>query len=136
MIALTLPPYALWLGVSVEERPDGPLFRLDFAPDIVGRPGFVHGGALGGLLEIAAVGTLRHALAAEEQAPVAKPVSVGFDFMRGARERETWAAARIVRLGARIATVEARAWQDDPDRPVATARMTLLLDREPPDGPA
>lgn len=131
MTGLALPPYAEWLGVSAEETPDGPRFRLRFSNEVLGRPGFVHGGALGGLMEIAAVGTLRHALAAERPAPVAKPVSVSFDFMRGARERETVAEARIVRLGSRVATVEVHAWQDDRDRPVAAARMTLLLVRDP-----
>ena len=125
-----LPPYAHWLGVTAERDGGGaPLFRLAFTPIVAGRPGFVHGGALGGLLEIAALGTLLDRFADEPAPPRIKPISVSIDYLRGATEHETMAAATIVRLGKRIANVEARAWQDDPARIVAAARMTLMLRR-------
>ena len=124
-----LPPYARFLGISVESDGErGPLFRLPFDDVVVGRPGFLHGGAIAGLLEIAAVGTVLDALAGEEGASV-KPISVTVDFMRGGRQRETYASAIIARLGNRIANVEAFAWQDDRDRPIASARMNLMVRR-------
>jgi acyl-coenzyme A thioesterase PaaI-like protein len=49
------------------------------------------------------------------------------DFMRGGRERVTRAQGRVIRLGARIANVEAVVWQDERDRPVAAARMNFLI---------
>ena len=128
-MTLALPPYGEWLGLRVTQEGDELLFVLPFAETVIGRPRFVHGGALGGLLEIAAVGTLRAALAGETPPPRVRPVTVTFDFMRGGRERETFATARVNRLGARIANVEAFAWQDDRDRPIAAARMTLTIDR-------
>jgi uncharacterized protein (TIGR00369 family) len=88
----------------------------------------VHGGALSGLLEMAAVAALRHALAAEERAGARiKPVNVTVDFMRGGREKVTRAQGKVSRLGNRVANVEAFAWQDDPERPVAAARMNFLI---------
>lgn len=123
-----LPPYAHFLGITAElDEADAPLFRMPFGPKVIGRPGFLHGGALSGLLEIAAVGTLLHALAAEEAGARMKPINVTVDFMRGGRERETFAAARISRLGKRIANVEATAWQEDREKPIAGARMNLML---------
>jgi uncharacterized protein (TIGR00369 family) len=126
-----LPPYARWLGVRLEPRADGDtLFVMPPSDHLEGRPGFLHGGAIGGLLEIAAIGTLMIATAREETPVRIKPVTVTFDFMRGGRSLDTVASARIVRLGTRIANVEAQAWQDDPARPIASARMTLTLFRD------
>ncbi len=127
--ALLLPPYGGFLGILTDRDAAGALlFRMPFGYRVVGRPGFLHGGAIAGLLEIAAVGTLRDALADDPGASV-KPITVTVDFMRGGRERDTFAAALITRLGARIANVEAFAWQDDRDKPIAAARMNLMVRR-------
>lgn len=120
-----LPPYGHFLGISVEE---GPLFRMPFGVSVTGRPHFVHGGALAGLLEIAAVGTVMEALRGEAGARV-KPINVTVDFMRGGRERDTFAAATVLRLGNRIANVEAFAWQEERTKLIASARMTLIVRR-------
>jgi len=123
-----LPPYGHFLGITVEACEDGPLFRMPFGVSVTGRPHFVHGGALAGLLEIAAVGTVMDALREEAGASV-KPINVTVDFMRGGRERDTFAAARVERLGNRIANVEAFAWQEDRSKLIASARMTLMVRR-------
>ncbi|MBA2934930.1 PaaI family thioesterase [Sphingomonas sp. CGMCC 1.13654] len=123
-----LPPYGHFLGISVEDCENGPLFRMPFGISVTGRPHFLHGGALAGLLEIAAVGTLMAALQGEAGVSV-KPVNVTVDFMRGGRERDTFAAATVLRLGTRIANVEALAWQEDRDKLIASARMTLMVRR-------
>jgi uncharacterized protein (TIGR00369 family) len=123
-----LPPYGRFLGISVETTDAGPLFCMPFTPTVVGRPQFLHGGAIAGLLEIAAVGTVMAALAEEPGASV-KPINVTVDFMRGGRERGTFAAAVISRLGNRIANVEAFAWQEDRVKPIASARMNLMVRR-------
>jgi len=128
-MTLELPPYGDFLGIAVDRDADGALlFRMPFGDAVVGRPGFLHGGAIAGLLEIAAVGTLRDALSVEPGASV-KPITVTVDYMRGGRERDTFAAARITRLGARIANVEAFAWQEDRDKRIASARMNLMVRR-------
>ncbi len=59
-----------------------------------------------------------------------KPVTVTVDYMRGGRPRETHAEAVIERLGRRLANIDAFAWQDDRDTPIASARMNVLLERE------
>jgi len=123
-----LPPYAELLGLSVEPGADAPVLVLPFSGDVVGRPGFLHGGAIGGLLEMAAVGALLQALDAEGGAKV-KPVNVIVDYMRGGREKETRAKGTVTRLGKRVANVSAVAWQDEEDRPIAAARMNFLIVR-------
>jgi uncharacterized protein (TIGR00369 family) len=123
-----LPPYAELLGLSVEPGADAPVLVMPFSGDVVGRPGFLHGGAIGGLLEMAAVGALLQALDAEGGAKV-KPVNVTVDYMRGGREKETRAKGTVTRLGNRVANVSAVAWQDEEDRPIAAARMNFLIVR-------
>jgi len=122
-----LPPYADLLKLRIEERDDGPLFVMPFHDDVVGRPGFLHGGAIAGLLEFAAFTTLKRALGDREVAM--KPITVTVDYMRGGTDRETFADATVERLGARIANVEAYAWQKDRAEPIASARLNFLLVR-------
>ncbi|MBY9064409.1 PaaI family thioesterase [Sphingomonas yunnanensis] len=127
---MRLPPYAELLGASLEVGDDGaPLIVMPFGEDVVGRPGFLQGGAISGLLEVAAIAALRHALAEEGGARV-KPINVTVDFMRGGRDHVTRAAGTITRLGTRVANVEAVAWQDDRARPIAAARMNYLIERD------
>lgn len=126
---MSLPPYAELLGVIVERDAAGaPLLLLPFADAVIGRPGFLHGGAIAGLLEVAAVAALRHALKGEDGVRI-KPINVTVDYQRGGRDKPTRAAGIITRLGTRIANVEVTAWQDDRDRPIASARMNFLLGR-------
>jgi len=96
---------------------------------VLGRPGFLHGGAIGGLLEMAAVVALKHALAEEDGEARIKPINQTVDYMRGGREKPTRARGIVTRLGTRVANVEAVAWQDDPARPIAAARMNYLIAR-------
>ena len=126
-----LPPYAALLGLRTDRTADGELiWIMPFAEQVVGRPGFLHGGAIAGLLEFAALGTLYDQLDADERVTL-KPINVTVDFMRGGTDHDTFAAATIARLGNRIANVEARAWQQDRTRPIAAARMNLLIRRDP-----
>lgn len=124
-----LPPYAALLGLGIAELRDGvPLLQMPFGVAVLGRPGFVHGGAIGGLLEMAAFAALRTALGEAADVEV-KPVNISVDYLRGGREKTTYALGHVSRLGRRIANVDVSAWQDDPAAPIATARMTMLLRR-------
>lgn len=123
----TLPPYADLLGLTLEEGGDEPLILMPPGEAVFGRPGFLHGGAISGLLEMAAFAAVRRAV---PDGTGIKPITLTADFMRGGRLVETRARARVVRLGGRIANVEATAWQDDPAEPISMARITMMLRRE------
>lgn len=124
-----LPPYAHVLGLTLEPQREGAdLVVMPFGDEVLGRPGFLHGGAISGLLEVAAIVALHHALAGEDGARI-KPVNLTVDFMRGGRDKPTRAQGIVTRLGNRVANVDALAWQDERDRPIARARMNYLIDR-------
>ena len=122
-------PYAKTMGFEAKRDPQGRLIiAMPFGDGVRGRPGFIHGGALAGLLETVAYVTLSEALG-EDDKPLLKPVNVTATYMRGAIEATTYARASIERLGKRIANIEAVAWQDDPEKPVAMAQINVMLDR-------
>jgi uncharacterized protein (TIGR00369 family) len=122
----TLPPYARLLRLQTKQQGDELRFVMPFHDDVVGRPGFLHGGAIAGLLEFAAFTALSRATGEDV---TMKPITVTVDYMRGGTPGDTFAEARIERLGKRMANVEAYAWQREQDKPIASARINFLLER-------
>jgi uncharacterized protein (TIGR00369 family) len=123
-----LPPYALALDMAVDGDVDGaPVIAMPFADKVQGRPGYLHGGAISGLLEMAAVAAVYRALSAEGSDATIKQVNVTIDFMRGGLGQQTFAVGKVTRLGRTMANVEARAWQDDADKPIAMGHMHYLI---------
>ncbi|MFM5883907.1 MAG: PaaI family thioesterase, partial [Novosphingobium sp.] len=60
MSALDLPPYAHALGIAADHDEDGvPVLYVDFSERMQGRPGFLHGGAMSGLMEMAGMAALQ-----------------------------------------------------------------------------
>ncbi|WP_436278042.1 PaaI family thioesterase [Parerythrobacter lacustris] len=116
------------MGIAVDSLEDGlPIVAVDFAPNVEGRPGVFHGGATSGLLETAGYAALRSALADREVQPQLKPVNITVQFLSAAKNRTTYAKARITKLGRRNANLTVEAWQEDRKRPVATAVMNILV---------
>jgi uncharacterized protein (TIGR00369 family) len=120
-----LPPYARLLGFAAGE--DG-VFVMAYGPHLIGSPGRLHGGAVAGLMELAANITVRAAAGPDVRA--LKPVNVTVDYLREGALEDTHARATVLRIGRRIANVRVEAWQGDPDRLIAAARLNILLERE------
>jgi uncharacterized protein (TIGR00369 family) len=124
-----LPPYAQFLGIDTRRAEDGELqFVMPFTDVVLGRPGYLHGGAIAGLLEFAAIGAIFEELGSRDGVTV-KPINVTVNFMRGGTVHDTFAAATVTRLGNRVANVEAHAWQQDRSKPIAAAQMNVMLRR-------
>jgi uncharacterized protein (TIGR00369 family) len=123
----SLPPYAQLLGLRIDDSDAECRLVMPFTEDVVGRPGFLHGGAIAGLLEFAAFTALARAIG--DDGVGMKPITVTVDYLRGGGGHDTFAAAHILRLGSRMANVEATAWQSDRAAPIASARLNFLLER-------
>ena len=121
------PPYAQTLGIEPLQLDGERVYRMPFGDTVLGRPGFLHGGAIAGLLELAAIGTLLRQL--DDEGAVVKPINMSVSFMRGGTEQDTFAAATITRIGGRVANVDAQAWQSDRSKPIAAATLNLLVRR-------
>lgn len=123
-----LPPYARALGIEIDRVEDGtPVLGVDFSDRILGRPGFLHGGAMSGLMEMAAIAALQAEMQRRGEVMKLKPVNVQVEFMRGGTEQRTYAMGTVTRAGRRVALVNAECWQDDRAKPIALAQMKILL---------
>lgn len=127
-LSAQMPPFARSMGIQVDHLADGvPVLAMNFSERVLGRPGFVHGGALAGLLETAAIIALRYDLGAEGETLRFKPVNISVEFLRGGTMVQTFAQGQVIRAGRRIANVRADAWQASRDKPVASCWMNFLL---------
>ncbi|MFM5917675.1 MAG: PaaI family thioesterase [Novosphingobium sp.] len=126
-MSFALPPYAQALGIGVDDGDESPVLWFDYSERVSGRPGFLHGGAMSGLMEMAAVAALQAELARRGETMKLKPVNVAVEFMRGGTEQRTYASGTVTRAGRRVALVNATCWQDDPAKPIALAQMKVLL---------
>ncbi|MDB5700795.1 MAG: PaaI family thioesterase [Sphingomonadales bacterium] len=126
-------PYAKTLGAEwvrdvANTIADRKVLHMPFGDHLLGRPSFLHGGAITGMVELAAWFTLSDALA-DEPAAAFKPISVSIDFLRGGKMVETRATAKIIRLGRRLAILEARGWQEDEASPIVRGDLKFLITR-------
>ncbi|MGZ3422449.1 MAG: PaaI family thioesterase [Polyangiales bacterium] len=126
-------PYARFINLSVSVSSGELICTMKFEDKLVGNYTIpaLHGGTLGGLLESTAVFALLHA---QETVVLPKIVNVTVDYLRSGRAVDTYAAANITRQGRRVASVQAFAWQEDRNRPIASANAHFLL--EPPEDDA
>ncbi len=128
-MSVTARPYATLMAFTQERGEDGRLMLImAFDENKTGRPGYLHGGAIAGLLESAGFVALEDAIG-EDPAPRLKPINATVTYMRAGLERTTYARAMIERLGRSVANIEVTAWQDDPTKPIAMAQMNILIDR-------
>lgn len=127
--ALARIPYAQFLGVRAELRGDELTLVLPYAERLVGNPLLpaLHGGVIGALMELTALTQL--AIASKSEA-FPKTIDVGFDYLRSGKPRDTYARARVVKIGRRIANVQAEAWQAERGEPIAAMHGHFLVTEE------
>lgn len=121
-----MPPYASMLGLIRS----GNRLTMPFGVHLIGSPGRLHGGAVAGLMEIAANILVRDAVGDADAS--LKPVNVTVDYLREGAMEDTHAEAFIMRIGRRVANVRVEAWQAERTRLIAGARLNLLIVRETP----
>ncbi len=127
-MTLLRPPYADVIGARLNNATGEPIWTVGWSTEVEGRRNFVHGGVIAGLLELACYEALLKEFP-DGKRPRIKPINVAVDYLRGGLPMDTHAAAQIIRIGKRVANATATCWQDDRSKPIATARMHLLLDR-------
>ncbi|GAB4196958.1 MAG: PaaI family thioesterase [Sandaracinaceae bacterium] len=123
---LDVVPYARFLGLVCTRQGERLRVTMRYAPHLVGDASVpaLHGGTLAGLLESTAA---FHALFVTEVAGLPKTITLTIDYLRSARPEDTHCEATVVRQGRRFVVVSARAFQSDPDKPVASATVHLLV---------
>lgn len=132
MKSTELPPYARALGMEFAPDGDGedgagPVIAMDFIPQAMGRPGFFHGGVIGGVLEMAGFVALEAELERRGLDLRIKPINISTEYLRGGLPERLYARGEVVRAGRRVANVRIEAWQSDQERPVASCWMNFQL---------
>ncbi|MBL8537624.1 MAG: PaaI family thioesterase [Hyphomonadaceae bacterium] len=124
--ALARIPYATFLGLRAEIKGDELTLTMPFGEHLIGNPMLpaLHGGAVGALMELTALTQLAIASKSEK---LPKTIDVGFDYLRSGRPKDTFARARVVKVGKRIANVQAEAWQSERGAPIAILHGHFLL---------
>jgi uncharacterized protein (TIGR00369 family) len=126
-LLLDVVPYARFLGLRALSVGEQVRVHLPFRPGLVGNPMLpaLHGGVVGACLEMAA---LLQVLRQRGVSQVPKTVDFTVDYLRAAKPIDLFAEAEVQRLGRRIVNVRMRAFQSEPDAPIALARGNFLVD--------
>ena len=120
-------PFARCLGIRIGE--DGTVV-MPFSQKIIGNPILpaIHGGMTGAFLETTAIVGVTRELGV--LAPP-KPIGLTINYLRSGRAIDSYAKVSIVKQGRRVVAFEAQAWQDDPEKPIASAFGHFMLKQTP-----
>lgn len=130
-------PYVKTLGLTLSllpvvqegQRGDHWRFELPAHRKNIGNHSLpaLHGGAIAGFMEVSAALRL---IGAAREACLPRVIDFSIDYLRPGRMQSTYCECVVERLGRRTANLSMRAWQQDPTKPIATARANFLLDEE------
>ena len=119
-------PYARFLGVRSELRGDELTLILPFSEHLVGNITLpaLHGGVVGAFMELTAIAQLS---ITGKLLRLPKTIDISIDYLRSGRPVESYARARVVKVGRRIANVHVEAWQGERGNPIAAMHGHFLL---------
>ncbi len=116
-------PFARCLGIRLAENET---LIMPFSQQIIGNPVLpaIHGGMTGAFLETAAIVGVMRELGIST---LPKPIGLTVNYLRSGRALDSHADVSIVKQGRRVVAFEAKAWQDDPAKPIASAFGHFML---------
>lgn len=121
-----LIPYAKFIGVETSLIGNSIVSSLPYMEANIGNPTIpaLHGGLVAGFMENAA---FFHLIWEIELIKTPKIIDFSIDYLRPGLTFTTYSHCEVVRLGKRVALCSVKAWQNDPDKPIAIARGHFLL---------
>lgn len=122
--AIAARPYVRHMGITFARDSDGVLATMPFRKDLIGNTMIpsLHGGSIVSFLELAG---LAHLSADKDAAP--SVIGVTVEYLRPGLSATTYARARVIKSGKRVANLHVEAWQDDPAKPIAALRGLFLF---------
>lgn len=119
-------PIANWLGFNADIESDDIIYKLAFDEQHIGNVIIraLHGGAIAAFLEFSAQCALRAHIGDDT---AMETVNTDIDYLRSSRPEDMKARVTLVRVGRRVAFLEATGWQKDERAPVAKARFRISL---------
>ena len=119
-------PYVAFLGMGARLEGGELTGVLPFSHRLIGNVMLpaLHGGVLGAFMELTALARLT---LDQPTGRRPKTIDVTIEYLRPGKPVETYAQATLRKVGRRIASVHAEAWQEARDQPVAALRGHFLL---------
>ena len=140
-------PFCKTLGIKLDCLGNEITAHLPFKKDFIGNPAIpaLHGGIIGSFLEITAIIQLSWAIFSERKDDqinikksslevqdtilqrIPKTIDITIDYLNSGRPVESFARAKINKIGRRYASVSVKSWQDEPNKPFAMASGHFLV---------
>jgi uncharacterized protein (TIGR00369 family) len=119
-------PFARFIGIEFDTSGETLVAKLPFQEKFIGNGAInaLHGGATGAFLELTAVAQVF--FQSELKRPP-KPINVTIDYLRSAKGEDLYAHAIVHKLGRRMASVRAEAWQGDRNKLVTALQAHFLV---------
>lgn len=117
------------LGMRCDVTEDGMIATLPFRDNLIGNIAIkaLHGGAIATFLEITAMAQLF--LETDLQHPP-RPINLTIDYLRQGKAEDLYAQATVTKLGRRMASVRAEAWQSNRAKPVTMVLAHFMVSKE------
>lgn len=117
---LARTPFAQEIGMRCEVMGDEMTAIMPFQQKLIGNFTIqaLHGGAIGAFLELTAMAQVYLVTEHLERPP--RPINLTIDYLRQGHAKDTYARATITKMGRRICSVRAEAWQDQRSKPVTS----------------
>ncbi len=140
-------PFCENLGIKLDCLGNEITAHLPFKKDFIGNPAIpaLHGGIIGSFLEITAIIQLSWAIFLERKDDkiklktpslevqdtilqrIPKTIDITIDYLNSGRPVESFARAKINKIGRRYASVSVKSWQEEPNKPFAMASGHFLV---------
>ncbi len=120
-------PFAQTLGMRCDIRGDEMTTLLPFSEKLIGNISIraLHGGAIASFLELTAMAQVF--LISDKPTPP-RPVNLTIDYLRQGHAKDLYARAFVLKMGRRIASVRAEAWQETRAEPVSALNAHFMID--------
>ena len=117
---LARTPFAQEIGMRCEVMGDEMTAVMPFQKKLIGNFTIqaLHGGAIAAFLELTAMAQVYLVTEHLERPP--RPINISIDYLRQGHAQDTFARATITKMGRRICSVRAEAWQGERAKPVTS----------------
>ena len=113
-------PFAQEIGMRCEVMGDEMTTIMPCQQKLIGNFTIqaLHGGAIAAFLELTAMAQVYLVTEHLERPP--RPINITIDYLRQGHAKDTFARATITKMGRRMCSVRAEAWQDERSKPVTS----------------
>ncbi|MFN7054373.1 PaaI family thioesterase [Hyphomonas sp.] len=123
---LAAMPFARTLGMRCDVRGDEMTAILPFQDKLIGNVTIaaLHGGAIASFLELTAM--LQVFLVSDMPRPP-RPMNLTIDYLRQGHAQDLYARAYVLKMGRRMASVRAEAWQQNRADPISAINAHFMV---------